>query len=62
MILLGVEPEELDDISCRSLEVAERVTNRWAVPEQQDVPVLVCREPSLTPQELWIRLAEAQWG
>jgi hypothetical protein len=62
VILLGVEPEELDDISCRSLEVAERVTNRWAVPEQQDVPVLVCREPSLTPQELWIRLAEAQWG
>jgi hypothetical protein len=62
VILLGVEPEELDVDSCRSLEVAARVTNRWGVPEQQDVPVLVCREPSLTPQELWTRVAEAQWG
>lgn len=55
LIFLGVEPEQLDEIACRSLEVAERVTNPWAVPEQQDVPVLVCREPSMTVQELWAR-------
>ena len=62
VILLGVEPEEIDMLSCRSVEVAARVTNQWGVPEEQDVPVLVCREPSLTPEELWIRVREAQWG
>jgi hypothetical protein len=62
VIFLGVEPEEIDVVGCRSLEVAERVRNPWGVPEQQDVPVLLCREPSLTPQELWRRVAEAQWG
>ncbi|NNG14929.1 MAG: glycosyltransferase family 39 protein, partial [Gemmatimonadales bacterium] len=62
VILLGIEPEELDVGFCRSLVVAARVTNPWGVPEEQDVPVLVCREPSLTPQELWLRVGEAQWG
>ena len=62
LILLGVEPEEVDIITCLSLEVAARVSNPWGVSEEQDVPVLVCREPSLTPQELWIRVARAHWG
>ncbi len=62
LIVLGVEPAEIEFISCQSLEVATRVRNPWGVPEEQDVPVLVCRGPSLTPQELWQRVGEAQWG
>ena len=56
LIFLGVEPEQLDEIACRSLEVTERVVNQWAVPEQRNVPVLICRDPSMTVQELWARV------
>ncbi len=53
LILLGVEPDEMDDVRCASLEVAARVTNPWAVEEERDVPVLLCLDPSMTLQELW---------
>jgi len=57
-----VELAEIEFISCQSLEIATRVRNPWGVPEERDVAVLVCRGPSLTPQELWQRVGEAQWG
>ncbi len=60
LVLLGVEPEEIRTISCRSLELADRVTNPWGVPEEQDVPVVVCREPNMTLQELWDRAARGE--
>jgi hypothetical protein len=60
IIFLGVEPDELDPITCRSLELTDRVTNPWGVPEERDVPVVVCREPSMTPQELWERAARGE--
>jgi Dolichyl-phosphate-mannose-protein mannosyltransferase len=53
VILLGVEREDLQSITCESLEMPARVTNPWGVDEEQDVPILVCRGPSLTLQQLW---------
>jgi len=61
-IILGVEPDEIRTIGCESIELIERVTNRWGVPEEQDVPVVVCRGSALTPQELWERIGEPGWG
>ncbi len=61
VVFLGIEPEEIDIISCRSLDLVTRVENPWGVPEEQDVPVVVCREPNLSPQELWKRV-RARWG
>jgi len=53
LILLGVEPEDLNTITCKSLELAARVRDSWGVPGEQDVPVMICRGPSVTPKELW---------
>jgi len=53
LILLGVEREDLRSIHCDSLEMPARVTNPWGVEEEQDVPILVCRGPSVTLQQLW---------
>jgi hypothetical protein len=52
-ILLGVEPNDLDPVTCESVELAARVQNPWGVPEEQNVPIVVCRSPSMTPRELW---------
>jgi 4-amino-4-deoxy-L-arabinose transferase-like glycosyltransferase len=61
LVLLGVEPEDLDDLACRSLEMPARVTNAWAVPGEDDVPVLVCRGPRMTLWEIWKREGP-KWG
>jgi hypothetical protein len=55
-IFLGVEPEQIDAVACESLELADRVANPWGVPEERDVPVVLCRGARLTPQELWERV------
>jgi hypothetical protein len=62
IIFLGVEPEEISAISCQSLELADRVTNRWGVPEERDVPIVVCREPDMTLQEFWTQVGHGYWG
>jgi hypothetical protein len=61
LVLLGVEPEDLHDLQCRSLEMPARVTNRWAVPEENDVPVVVCRGPKANLREIWEREGPS-WG
>jgi 4-amino-4-deoxy-L-arabinose transferase-like glycosyltransferase len=53
VILLGVEPEEIVTLDCGSLELADRVTNSWGVPEERDVPITVCHDPFITMQRLW---------
>ncbi len=53
MLFVGMEREWVDD-TCPSAEVAARVTAEWTV-EENDVPVLVCREPTTTVQEVWAR-------
>jgi hypothetical protein len=53
VITLGVEPEEAAAARCGSLVMAARVQNPWGVEEERDVPVLLCRSPGVTLQELW---------
>jgi hypothetical protein len=62
IIFLGVEPDEIHTITCHSLELADRVTNRWGVPEERDVPIVVCREPNMTLQEFWNQVGHGYWG
>jgi 4-amino-4-deoxy-L-arabinose transferase-like glycosyltransferase len=61
IVFLGVEPEQLVSITCDSLEMPARVTNPWGVQEERDVPVVVCRRPSMTLQEFW-RGRRPNWG
>jgi len=61
LVLLGVEPHELGDVRCASLALVARVANPWGVDEEQDVPILACREPNTTLQELW-RRRRPGWG
>ena len=61
IVFLGVEPEHLVSITCDSLEMPARVTNPWGVQEERDVPVVVCRGPSMTLQEFW-RGRRPNWG
>jgi hypothetical protein len=62
IIFLGVEIENIDPSFCASLELADRVVNPWGVPEERDVPVLVCRDPNVTLQEFWERVGGPRWG
>jgi 4-amino-4-deoxy-L-arabinose transferase-like glycosyltransferase len=61
LVLLGIEPEQLVSITCDSLSMPARVTNPWGVEEEQDIPILVCRGPSMTLQEFWRRRGP-NWG
>ena len=60
VVLLGVEPEELETVRCGRVELATRVENRWGVPEERDVPVTICHDPSITVQQLWELEAEGR--
>jgi len=62
IIFLGVEIEQIDTRFCGSLELADRVVNPWGVPEERDVPILICRDPSMTLQQFWEREGRAHWG
>jgi len=61
LVTLGLEPGDLEDVGCQSLEMPARVTNQWAVDEEQDVPILVCRHPGTTLQKIWQRNGPG-WG
>jgi hypothetical protein len=61
IVLLGVEPEDIETLRCTSLDMPARVTNPWGVGEEQDVPIVVCRGPSITLEELWRRNGPG-WG
>jgi len=56
MLFVGMEPEWIDD-ACPDAEVAVRVTAEWTV-EENDVPVILCRAPTMTVQEMWARNPE----
>jgi hypothetical protein len=60
IVALGVEPDEVETVRCGSLAVGPRVSNLWGVEEERDVPIVVCREPHITLQELWARRAPEQ--
>ena len=60
VVLLGVEPEEIETLGCARVELATRVENRWAVPEERDVPITFCYDPPITLQRLWELEAEGR--
>ena len=53
VVLLGVEPDQVEALRCDALTMPARVTNPWGVDEEQDVPILLCRGSHTTLQELW---------
>jgi hypothetical protein len=61
VIFLGVERSDVADLGCASLAEVARVKNRWGVTEEQDVPILLCRHPRQTLQEVWKR-QHPHWG
>lgn len=61
VILLGAERSDVEDLGCASLAEVARVKNRWGVPEEQDVPILLCRQPRQTIQEIW-KAQHPHWG
>jgi len=56
-VVLGEEPEGLRQFA-DSVVVAAEITNRWAVPEEQEVKVLVARRPRTTVQAVWPSLKD----
>ncbi len=52
VVTLGEEPEGLRQFA-DSVVVAAELTNRWAVPEEQELKVLVARRPRTTVQAVW---------
>jgi hypothetical protein len=56
VVAVGVPRETLERYF-RSVTLAARVTHPWAVTEESDVPVFVCREPYQSLQALWPSLA-----
>lgn len=61
VIFLGVERSDVEDLGCTSLAEVTRVKNRWGVTEERDVPILLCRQPKLTIQEIWTA-QHPHWG
>lgn len=61
VIFLGVKRSDLEELGCASLDEVARVKNRWGVREEQDVPILLCRQPRLTVQEVW-KVEHPHWG
>lgn len=55
IVTLGVEPDDAQDARCATLDVKARVQNRWGVEEERDVPIMLCRSPGVSLQELWTR-------
>lgn len=52
LILVGFEADDFGGY-CRSVEAAGRVDHPYAVAEQRDQTVYVCRDPQITLQEFW---------
>ncbi len=60
VVLLGIEPDDLETVGCGKVELATRVENAWGVPEERDVPVTFCYDPSISLQRLWELEAEGR--
>jgi hypothetical protein len=56
VILHGVGRDEAADY-CGTIEVVSTVTHPFAVEEERDVVISICREPRQTLQELWPSMA-----
>lgn len=56
LVTLGLEPDDLDGFYGQ-VDIVARVANPWGVPEQQDNPIAVARQPTTTLQQAWPGLA-----
>lgn len=57
IIKIGGTEEDLAPAGCSAITLAGRVNEPWVVPEEQGVPIWICRRPRHTLQELWPRFA-----
>jgi len=55
VITVGFTKSELEPFFGR-IESAATIQNEYAIPEENNLPVLICREPRITLQKLWPRL------
>ena len=55
MIAVGLPIEELKALFGQ-VELAATLGNEYAIPEENNVPVYVCRQPKMTLPEAWPRL------
>jgi hypothetical protein len=52
VITVGIPIEKLQPLFNR-IELAATIGNEYAIPEENNVPVYICREPKLTLQQAW---------
>jgi 4-amino-4-deoxy-L-arabinose transferase-like glycosyltransferase len=55
VISVGIPIEKLRPLFNR-IELAATIQNEYAIPEENNVPVYICREPKMTLQKAWPRL------
>ena len=55
-VVIGANPERLHKLFSEVMEVA-RTNNPWGVPEEQSVPIYVCRGPIKSIAAVWPSLA-----
>ena len=55
VISVGLTRSELEPLFGR-IELAATIENEYAIPEENNLPVYICREPRMTLQKAWPRL------
>lgn len=55
VIAVGIPLEDLKPLF-EQIELAARINNDYAIPEENNLPVYVCRKPKMTLQQAWPRL------
>ncbi|MBI5267172.1 MAG: glycosyltransferase family 39 protein [candidate division Zixibacteria bacterium] len=54
VVSIGLRPDDVQGLF-RSVEIVGHADNRWTVPEERNIPVMVCESPRQSLQELWPR-------
>lgn len=55
VIVIGIPLDDLKPLFDQ-IERAATINNEYAIPEENNLPVYVCRKPKMTPQRAWPRL------
>ncbi len=55
VIAVGMPLEDLKPIF-GEIELAATIDNEYAIPEENNLPVYICRKPKMTLQKAWPRL------
>lgn len=54
VVSIGLTPEDVQGLF-QSVEIVGHADNRWTVPEERNIPIMVCESPRQSLQELWPR-------